>query len=254
MLLSIDTEFERRHTYRPILSIVQIKEEGKDAVIYDVLKNRDKKENIRYDERTDIKTSVEDIQYLKYLLSNDDNIKIIHACKQDMEAIYYRFNIVMKNIFDTQVAGKYLGFGNEIGYAKLVNLVCHKDIVKEKRLQHSNWLKRPLTGEQIVYAKQDVEFLQPIYNELITMFNDDQTAYQQFQQECKKLEDEKYYKFNPALVWQRYKHKIGYTKNYSLIKQLFFEREKQAYRRNLPREFVCKFEDLVRFAKKNDDV
>ena len=48
MLLSIDTEFERRHTYRPILSIVQIKEEGKDAVIYDVLKNRDKNENKRY--------------------------------------------------------------------------------------------------------------------------------------------------------------------------------------------------------------
>ena len=79
MLLSIDTEFERRHTYRPILSIVQIKEEGKDAVIYDVLKKRDKNENKRYYEQADIKTSVEDIQYLQYLLSNDNNIKIIHT-------------------------------------------------------------------------------------------------------------------------------------------------------------------------------
>lgn len=250
MLISIDTEFERRRTYRPVLSIVQVKEEGKDAVIYDVRADKNKTDN-KTNDIEDIRCSEYALQHLVDILSNDDNIKIIHACKQDMEAIYSHFHIVMKNVFDTQIAGKYLGFGNEIGYAKLVNLVCHKEIVKEKRLQHSNWLKRPLTNEQIVYAKQDVEFLQQIYNEMIAMFNKNQTAYQQFQQECKELEDEKYYKFNPELVWQKYKRKIGYTKNYYLIKKLFFEREKKAYQRNLPREFVWKFDDLVRYAENN---
>lgn len=246
MLISIDTEFERRRTYRPVLSIVQVKEEGEDAVIYDVREEKNNDNNI--DGTVDIKTSNGDLQHLKNILSEENNVKIIHSCRQDMEAIYSHFHFVMKNVFDTQIAAKYLGFGNEIGYAKLVGFVCHKDIIKEKRLQHSNWLKRPLSYEQIIYAKQDVEFLQQIYNELLKMFDRNKTAYQQFKKECKDLEDEKYYKFNPELVWQKYKHKIGYTKNYYLVKKLFFEREKKAYQRNLPREFVWKFEDLVKFA------
>ena len=254
MLISIDTEFDRRHTYRPILSIVQIKEEGKQPVIYDVKRtgNGDKDVNNNIQCCGDIKSSEEDLKYLVDLLSNKDNIKIIHASSQDIEAIYSHFKFVIKNVFDTQIGAKYLGFGYEIGYAKAVELFCDKEIVKEKRLQNSHWLKRPLTKEQIFYAKQDVEFLEHIYNKMNLLFKDKPEEYEKFCNECNNLVSEKKYKFNPYYVWQKNKHKIKFTKNYELIKKLFFEREKQASYHNLSREFVWKLKDLVMFAETKD--
>lgn len=144
-VIAIDTEFERKKTYKPILSIIQLKEEGKEAVVYDVY------------------TQKEDLKYLISLLSDDSVVKIIHSARQDVEAIYYHFNIVMKNIFDTQIAVNCLTGENEIGYAKLVKQYCGKNIMKEKKLQNSHWLQRPLSDEQIFYAKQDVEHLHEAY-------------------------------------------------------------------------------------------
>ena len=193
MLISIDTEFERRNTYRPILSIVQVKEEGNKAVIYDVRRNKlPYIEMVNYSNEY-IKTSNDDIEYLKNILSDKNNIKIIHASRQDIEAVYCCLKIIMKNVFDTQIAAKCLGFGNELGYTKLVQIVCGKEITKEKRLQHSNWLKRPLSIEQIFYAKQDVEYLEQIYFKLNEMFKNDKQSFEKFKQECKEIEDEKYY-------------------------------------------------------------
>ena len=169
MVIALDTEFQRTHTYRPILSIVQIKKEGEEPLIYDVL---DKKDN-------------KDIKELISLLSDNEIVKIIHASKQDIEAIYSRFNIVIKNIFDTQIGAKCLGYGNEIGYKNAVKLFLGKEIIKEKTLQNSKWLKRPLTKDQIIYAKQDVEYLHEIYKKMMEYFKNDKNKYEQFITACK---------------------------------------------------------------------
>ena len=238
MVIALDTEFQRTHTYRPILSIVQIKKEGEEPLIYDVL---DKKDN-------------KDIEELISLLSNDEIVKIIHASKQDIEAIYSRFHIVIKNIFDTQIGAKCLGYGNEIGYKNAVKLFLGKEIIKEKTLQNSKWLKRPLTKDQIIYAKQDVEYLHEIYKKMMEYFKNDKNKYEQFITACKSIENDKNYKFNPYYIWQKNKHKIGFSMYYNEIKRLFIEREKLAFKYNLPREFVWKMKDLILFAETKDKI
>ena len=240
MVIALDTEFQRTHTYRPILSIVQIKKEIEEPHIYDVLDKKNKKDNNA------------DIEELISLLGDNSIVKIIHASKQDIEAIYSRFHIVIKNIFDTQIGAKYLGYGNEIGYKNAVKLFVGKDIIKEKTLQNSKWLKRPLTKEQIIYAKQDVEYLHEIYKKMIAYFKNDKNKYEQFITECKSIENDKNYKFNPYYIWQKNKHKIGFSIYYNEIKRLFIEREKLAFKYNLPREFVWKMNDLMLFAKTKD--
>ena len=232
MLIAIDTEFERRHTYRPILSIVQEKEENKDAVVYDVLNVDNKK-----------------LRYLISLLKDENNIKIIHSSRQDMEAIYSRFGFVMKNVYDTQVAIKHLQIDKEIGYANAVKILLNTTIDKSKKLQTSNWLKRPLTEQQLFYAKQDVDFLIPLYLKTMELLKKDEKKYKNFQIESEKITNDKEYKFSPYAVWKKFKHKIGFVKQYELIKQLFIEREKQAFKYNLPREFVWKLQDIVDFAE-----
>ena len=231
-IIAIDTEFERKRTYRPILSIVQIKVEKEEVKIYDVFKVDNEK-----------------LVDLIELLSNDDNIKIIHSARQDIEAIYYRFHIAIKNVFDTQIAEKCLYGKNEIGYAELVKKYCNVNIVKEKKLQNSNWLKRPLTEQQIVYAKQDVEYLYDVYIKMNSIFQDKKEYYDKFKSECAILENEDTYCFNPQHFWQKIKHKFGYIKNYKLCYDLFILREKLAFSLNLPREFVIKTHDLFNFSE-----
>ena len=230
-IVAIDTEFERKHTYRPILSIVQIREENKDPVIYDVYK----KEN-------------EKLIDLLEILANDDIVKIIHSARQDVEAIFYRFHIEMHNIFDTQIAYKYIYNENEIGYAKIVQNICKTEIIKEKTLQKSNWLHRPLTKEQFFYAKQDVLYLHEIYSKMIEIFKKNEQLYIQFKNECWILEDEKNYSFNTQHIWQKMKHKFINDINRNMIKDMIICREKLAYKANIPREFAIKTNNLLNFA------
>lgn len=237
-IIAIDTEFERYNTYRPILSLVQVKEQGGVAIIYDILDKTEK--------------NIENIRYLESLLKDNDIIKIIHASRQDMEAIYCHFGITLKNIFDTQIAYKILHNEAEIGYAKLVENYCNIEIKKEKRLQKSHWLKRPLKEEQIFYAKQDVEYLHEIYFKMLKEFEEKPKLYNKFTEECRYYENEELYKFNPSILWKKNRHRLQKTDNYKAIRDLFFLREKIAHKVNLPREFVLKFTDLVNFANTDD--
>ena len=237
MLIAIDTEFERRYTYRPILSIVQVKEENKDAVVYDVL---------------DVDNN--SLDYLISILKDENNIKIIHSSRQDMEAIYSRFGFVIKNVYDTQVAIKHLHIKKEIGYANAVKELLGTTIEKSKKLQTSNWLKRPLTDEQLFYAKQDVNFLIPLYLKTMDLFSKNKQNYIEFQNESEKITDDKEYKFSPYAVWKKFKYKIGHVKQYNLVKLLFIEREKQAFKYNLPREFVWELQDIIDFAEHKNNL
>jgi hypothetical protein len=125
---------------------VQLKKNNDETIIYDVYSHKNR-----------------DLTDLIEILRNNNVVKIIHSARQDVEAIFYRFNIAMKNIFDTQLAYKYLKFNQkknaEIGYSTIVKEFCNVDINKSKTLQKSNWLKRPLTEQQLKYAKLDVEYL-----------------------------------------------------------------------------------------------
>ena len=236
-VVAIDTEFERKHTYKPILSIIQLKEEGEDAKIYDVYKVKN-----------------EQLVDLLEILADDDVVKIIHSARQDVEAIYYRFHIAIQNIFDTQIGFKYIKNENEVGYAKAVKEFCGVEIKKEKQLQNSNWIKRPLTEEQIEYAKQDVEYLHEIYYKMKEIFslNEYQNKYNQFLKDCSIFEDEKNYTFNPKMFWQKMRKKFINKQNYSLIKELFITREKLAFKVNIPREFAIKSFDLINYANTGD--
>ena len=234
-IVAIDTEFERRRTYRPILSIVQIKYNDNEPIVFDVFKQKN-----------------ENLSDLIKILSNNDIVKVIHSARQDVEAIFYRFHIAIKNIFDTQIAYSFVGHEANVSYSKLVECFLNKKILKKKTLQTSNWLKRPLSEEQIFYAKQDVLYLKEIYNKMMDYFLENNSQYNQFVEKCLILEDKKNYSFNPWYMWKKIKHNFINNVNFNLIKELFITREKLAYKFNLPRDFVLNTKDLINFANKKD--
>lgn len=141
--VGVDTEFRRTTKDNMRLALLQIND-GEEIYLIDtvLIDNPENK--------------------CDFLFSNSV-IKILHSCKEDLEAIYSWTGRVMKNVFDTQLANALLHGQYSIGYQGLVQEKL--DITIDKKETRSNWIRRPLTDSQLKYAASDVEFLIYLYQE-----------------------------------------------------------------------------------------
>ena len=89
---------------------------------------------------------------------NLDNEKLWFECKSDISLLYRQYGIKVKNITDLRVYAKALGFQYGLGKLKEAYLGI-ADNGEKKRHQQANWLKRPISEENIKYALEDVEYL-----------------------------------------------------------------------------------------------
>ena len=81
---------------------------------------------------------------------------IMHAAENDILILQRDFNFTFSHIFDTQLAARILGW-NRKGLAAI--LEEQFGLVSNKRMQRTNWGKRPLTPQQITYAQMDTHYL-----------------------------------------------------------------------------------------------
>ena len=99
---------------------------------------------------------VKNFSSLKPLFSNPDIKKIFHGADYDVRSFYRDFKIEINNLFDTEVACRFLG--NE-GTGLEAVLKKYLDISLNKKYQKKDWSKRPLPQEMIDYAARDVIYL-----------------------------------------------------------------------------------------------
>ena len=143
--LGLDTEFRRTTKDNMRLALLQIKDDD-EIYLIDAISIDDPKEHASF-------------------LFSDHVVKIFHSCKEDLEAIYSWTNKEMLNIFDTQLANSFLYDDYSIGYQRLVEK--RLGIVLDKKETRSNWIRRPLSDEQLKYAALDVEYLIHLYIEQV---------------------------------------------------------------------------------------
>lgn len=141
--VGVDTEFRRTTKDNMRLALLQIND-GEEIFIIDPLK---------IDSPT---------QQTSFLFDKDVT-KILHSCKEDLEAIYAWTHQKMQNVFDTQLANSFLEDEYSVSYQNLVEKKL--GIVLDKGETRSNWLRRPLSDSQLKYAALDVEYLINIYFE-----------------------------------------------------------------------------------------
>src|SRR6202050_4377494 len=98
--IGVDTEFLRERTFFPKLCLLQIAAGGKIWCI-DTLR-------------------VGSLDPLMPVLTAASARKVIHAARQDLEAVYLTTRRVMTPVFDTQIAAGCLGFIAHAGYAGVV--------------------------------------------------------------------------------------------------------------------------------------
>jgi ribonuclease D len=139
--LGIDTEFRRTTKDNMRLALLQVNDE-EEIYLIDAIQIKDPGEHVSF-------------------LFSDSVIKILHSCKEDLEAIFAWTNKELVNIFDTQIANSFLDGEYTIGYQGLVEQEL--GIVLDKNETRSNWIRRPLSDSQLKYAALDVEYLIHLY-------------------------------------------------------------------------------------------
>ncbi|GAB4564160.1 MAG: ribonuclease D [Haliangiales bacterium] len=89
---------------------------------------------------------------------------VIHAARQDLGLVNARYKVRGRALWDTQIAAAFVGLGEQVGYAHLVDVVCGVNVPKDA--SYAKWLKRPLTSAQLRYAANDVRYLLKVWRHL----------------------------------------------------------------------------------------
>lgn len=163
---------------------------------------------------------------------------IFHACGEDVDLIYhYAQQKPLTNIFDTQVAMAYLGYGMQIGYQPAVESILNIQVEKDQT--RSDWLARPLTQEQAQYAANDVLYLQQLADRLIDDLKD-KNLYNYVLEDCQSYCQSLAQNYSPKdayLDMANFRHS---PKQLMQLKQLMTWREELALRENKPRSYILK--------------
>jgi len=143
--VALDTEFVRTRTYYPQLGLIQLFDD-EQLVLIDPL-------NIR------------DWSPFVALLTDTAVTKFLHAGGEDLEVFLHRFGVLPTPMIDTQILAAFSGQPLSWGFAAMVAHFTQVELDKSE--SRTDWLARPLTARQCLYAAADVHYLLPIARQLM---------------------------------------------------------------------------------------
>lgn len=231
--IALDTEFIRERTYYPRLCLVQIATPALVACI-DPL-------------------ALDSLAPLLDVIYDTRITKVLHAAHQDLEILHQMRGEPPRPVFDTQIAASLLGFGEQIGYANLVQKMT--DVQLAKAHTRSDWCMRPLDDAQIHYAADDVRYLSIIYPQLKEMLTSKERI-DWLTDDFERLQRAETYQMDAAQAWRR----IGGVQKLSpsqlsILRVLAAWREQEAANRDKPRKWILPdpaLVDLARQAPRNE--
>lgn len=227
-LLSIDTEFVWRRTYRPQLGIVQLGTRSACWVL-DVLSG--------------FSTAP-----MGAALEDPSIVKILHDARQDLTHLRHYTGRTPVNVFDTQLAAAFAGFPGGIGLQRLLEETLDVGLAKTETC--TDWLQRPLTEAQVDYALDDVRYLPALRDELLRRAASFGTR-AWLEDDLRRYDDASLYEdYDPNEVWKRVK--TGRVRlegrGFAILRAVAALREEMAQDWNLPRNWLGDDESLVAMA------
>ena len=224
--LALDTEFIRINTFFPKLGLLQVCDNHRSYLL-DPLR-------------------ISDWAPFIEILKADSIIKLLHSCSEDLVVFHEFFDTVPSPIFDTQRAAAFLNLGFSLSYQNLVKLLLEIDVPKGET--RSDWLRRPLSQDQLAYAALDVAYLPAIYQLLSTQLQD-KGRLQWLLADCEQMRlvsraaaveaDWDDYYLSLGAAWRLNAEQLG------VLRELCRWREVEARRRNKPRSWVAKDSELI---------
>lgn len=235
--IAIDTEFVGEGKYQALLCLVQV------AVYLDDAGAGDEPWILLVDP---LDRSV-DPSPLADVLADPEIEIILHAARQDIALLRRTWRTEVTRVFDTQIAAAFAGLRAQIGYEALLRSVL--GVKLHKSASFTKWDRRPLTPEQLRYAREDVLHLEDaavrLQEQLLESGRLDWAT-----QECAVLaasSDER----NPDVLFERLPKIAGQDPvTRAVARELIVWREATASASDRPAQQVLGDQPLVELAKR----
>lgn len=228
--LALDTEFIRTNTFYARLGLIQVGD-GRACYLIDPLE-------------------IEAWGPFKALLQDDSVEIVLHSASEDLNLLFTSFGCTPARMFDTQVAAGFLGLGFSLSYQALVADVLQIEVAKGET--RSDWLQRPLTDSQLLYAALDVRYL-PSLRDLLRDRLVDEGKLDWFEEEC-ALRCSEAAAFESLEGWAR--QYTAFANAWRLndralvyLQRLCLWREREARRRDRPKSWIAKDNELQAIAQ-----
>lgn len=222
-----DSEFIGELTYHPRLCLLQVASERRIGLI---------------DPFAEL-----DLTPFWDLLADPSVQKIVHAGEQDIEPVVRHLNRPAANVFDTQIAGGFVGLPYPLSLSKLVAELTGARL--GKGLTFSHWDQRPLSPVQLRYAADDVRYLPAAAAELRRRLEALGHA-QWAQEECQSVCAPELYRHDPQSQYLRVRGAASLAgKNLAVLRELANWRDSAARAEDVPPRSFLRDEVLVDLAK-----
>ena len=227
-VIAMDTEFMRESTYYPKLALIQIANND-DSWVIDPL-------------------TITQWQPFITILQDVSMVKVFHACMEDLEVLLHHLGCLASPLFDTQIAATIFSVGEQMGYARLVEQQFGEQL--SKSATRSDWLQRPLTQQQLIYAVDDVAWLLPLYQQFQQMGGESPELWKQCLHNC----EQQLIKAQQPKIHDMLHKKIANRKKLSihqeyLLQQMCIWREHEAQQSDAPKGWVIKDKHLLKLCK-----
>jgi len=226
--VAVDTESNSLHAFREKVCLLQFSSLKADYIV-DPL-------------------ALRDLSALDPVFSNPNIEKIFHAAEYDLICLRRDFDFSFANLFDTMHAARVLGY-TAVGLDKLLG--DKFSIKTDKRHQKADWAARPLTKEQIHYARLDTHYLFDLRDVLEGELKEKEErlhfAKEDFERAC-HLEDSK--PRSNGASWERFSGRKDLSlRELTVAAHLCQWRDKEAERLDRPPYKVMMDDVLIALAK-----
>ena len=177
---ALDTEFHRERTYFPKLALMQFATDDRQTTLVDPL--------------------AVDLSSLRRLFASDA-VAVLHAAQQDLDVLTHSCGAVPAKLYDTQLASGFLGYSTP----SLVSLLMGElKVAAAKGDRLTDWLRRPLSDEQLLYAAADVDHLLAL-QDLLDVQIAELGRSQWVAEACEELRQRPVSGTDPSQAWLRIK-------------------------------------------------
>ncbi len=135
-VVGVDTEADSMHHYREKVCLLQLSDRHRDYII-DPLAGFS-------------------LEPLGELMAARDVVKVFHGADYDVVSLKRDFGFEIRGVFDTMIAAQLLD-RPRVGLADIVKGLF--GFAMDKKYQTCDWSRRPLSSEQLDYARGDTHFL-----------------------------------------------------------------------------------------------